>query len=106
MSPHMSPLVKPSDAAGLLQSAGFTLPTVDVDTIKVAYPHAITLMEHLYKMGEGAAANNRTFNVGRDVFLAAVSKYQEKYGVKEGNEEEYVTATYQVLLYIYFFLSQ
>ena len=35
MSPHFSPLVRPSDAAGLMQSAGFGIPTIDVDTITV-----------------------------------------------------------------------
>ena len=34
-SPHCSPFVQPSDVAGLLQMAGFTLPTVDIDTITV-----------------------------------------------------------------------
>lgn len=35
ISPHVSPYVLPSDVAGLLQSHNFSLPTVDVDTIKV-----------------------------------------------------------------------
>lgn len=33
--PHMSPLTRPSDAAALLQGAGFALPTIDIDTITV-----------------------------------------------------------------------
>lgn len=35
ISPHVSPYILPSDVAGLLQSHNFSLPTVDVDTIKV-----------------------------------------------------------------------
>ena len=35
ISPHSSPLALPSDVAGLVQAAGFALPTVDVDTIVV-----------------------------------------------------------------------
>lgn len=35
VSPHMSPLARPSDAAALLQGAGFSLPTVDVDNVTV-----------------------------------------------------------------------
>jgi hypothetical protein len=35
MTPHVSPLIQPSDCGSLLQAAGFTLPTVDVNTIKV-----------------------------------------------------------------------
>jgi NADH dehydrogenase [ubiquinone] 1 alpha subcomplex assembly factor 5 len=37
ISPHTSPFVQSSDMAGLLQSAGFALPTVDIDTITVKY---------------------------------------------------------------------
>lgn len=37
LSYHISPMIKPSDVAGLLQSAGFSLPTIDVDTIQVSF---------------------------------------------------------------------
>jgi NADH dehydrogenase [ubiquinone] 1 alpha subcomplex assembly factor 5 len=36
LAPHTSPMVEASDMAGLMQDAGFTLPTVDVDTITVS----------------------------------------------------------------------
>jgi len=35
ISPHVSPYALASDVAGLIQSVGFTLPTIDVDTITV-----------------------------------------------------------------------
>lgn len=35
LSPHASPLAKASDIAALMQSAGFSLPTVDIDTVTV-----------------------------------------------------------------------
>jgi NADH dehydrogenase [ubiquinone] 1 alpha subcomplex assembly factor 5 len=35
VGPHASPFALPSDVAGLMQNAGFTLPTIDVDTITV-----------------------------------------------------------------------
>lgn len=35
MGAHASPLALPSDVAGLMQAANFSLPTIDVDTIKV-----------------------------------------------------------------------
>jgi NADH dehydrogenase [ubiquinone] 1 alpha subcomplex assembly factor 5 len=47
LSPHTSPYVRPSDAAALLQGAGFALPTIDVDTIKVlllSFIHAIVYL--------------------------------------------------------------
>lgn len=36
ISPHASPMAKASDVAGLMQGAGFSLPTVDIDTITVS----------------------------------------------------------------------
>lgn len=45
ISPHMSPLVRPSDAAALLQGAGYALPTIDIDTVTVCYSlsHPLTI---------------------------------------------------------------
>ena len=37
LGPHASPMAKTSDIAGLMQAAGFALPTVDVDTITVRF---------------------------------------------------------------------
>jgi len=96
VSPHASPLVSPSDMAGLMQSAGFALPTIDVETVTVAYPDAFSLMEHLSLMGEGAAALNRQFHVGRDTFLAAAALYQELYALEDGS----VPATFQMVFVI------
>lgn len=96
ISPHVSPLITPSDMAGLMQGAGFALPTIDIETVTVAYPDALTLMEHLARMGEGSAALNRQFHVGRDTFLAAAALYQEIYGLEDGS----VPATFQTIYMI------
>ncbi len=96
ISPHASPLITPSDMAGLMQGAGFALPTIDVETDTVSYPDAFTLMEHLSLMGEGNAALNRQFHVGRDTLLAAAALYQEIYGLEDGS----VPATFQTIYVI------
>jgi NADH dehydrogenase [ubiquinone] 1 alpha subcomplex assembly factor 5 len=85
VSPHVSPLVTPSDMAGLMQGAGFALPTIDIETVTVSYPDAFTLMEHLSLMGEGAAALNRQLHVGRDTFMAAAALYQQLYALEDGS---------------------
>jgi len=95
-SPHASPLAQPRDVAGLMQGAGFSLPTIDVDTHTVSYPDAFSLMEHLGYMGENNATINRRYNVGRDTFLAAAALYQEKYGLEDGS----VPATFQIIYVI------
>ena len=43
---HASPFALPSDIAGLMQAAGFTLPTIDVDTVKVIVSVFIVAMDH------------------------------------------------------------
>lgn len=93
LSPHCSPLLRASDVASLVQAAGFAIPTVDVETVTISYPDAFTLMEHLYNMGEGQAALNRQYSVGRDTFLAAAALYQHMHAEDDGS----VLATFEVL---------
>lgn len=95
-SPHCSPLTRPSDVSSLMQRAGFTLPTVDIDTLTVSYPDAFSLMEHLDGMGERTAALSRQYNVGRETLLAMSSIYQALYGDGDGG----ILATFQVIYVI------
>ena len=82
VSPHVGPFVDMADVGGLLQRAGFTLPTIDVDTFQVSFPNAAILMEHLQRMGENSAGIQRKpTRTGRDTFLAATCIYDELYGV-------------------------
>lgn len=48
------------DVSNLLGRAGFTLLTVDIDEVKVAYPSMWELMEDLSDMGEGNAVIGRS----------------------------------------------
>jgi NADH dehydrogenase [ubiquinone] 1 alpha subcomplex assembly factor 5 len=96
ISPHCSPFTLPSDIAGLLQGAGFSLPTIDVETITIGYPNALTLMEHLDKMGEGNAALGRREGMHYDTFLATAAAYQHIYGMEDGT----VPATFQIIYMI------
>lgn len=75
VSPHVSPMVRVSDVGGLLQGAGFSLPTVDVDTIVAHYSDAFMVMDELHGMGEQNAAEGRRARVGRDTFVAAAAAY-------------------------------
>mmetsp|Transcript_62860 Transcript_62860/g.123490 ORF Transcript_62860/g.123490 Transcript_62860/m.123490 type:complete len:401 (-) Transcript_62860:72-1274(-) len=93
MSPHTSPMASPSEVGGLLSGAGFTLPTVDVDTMVCQYSDAFMVMDELQGMGESSASIGRrkwpstkpALNldqesaapraVSRDTFLAAAATY-------------------------------
>jgi NADH dehydrogenase [ubiquinone] 1 alpha subcomplex assembly factor 5 len=79
VSPHVGPFVELSDIGGLMQSAGFSLPTIDIDTVKVSYPDAAVLMEHLQRMGEANASLNRRNYTAKDTFLAATCIYDEMF---------------------------
>lgn len=85
---HVGPYVELSDVGSLMQNAGFALPTIDVDTVKISYPNAAVLMEHLQRMGEGNASLRRRDHTGKDIFLAAACIYDELYPVEAEDPNE------------------
>jgi len=93
VSPHVGPFVQLSDIGNLLQRAGFALPTLDVDTVKLAFPNAAVLMEHLQRMGENNACIKRRDRASLDVLLATACIYDEMFrcalvgGGTEGNDD-------------------
>lgn len=98
VSPHVGPFVDFADVGSLLTAAGFTLPTVDIDTIHFGYPDAAVLMEHLQRMGENNASMDKRDRIGLDMFLASAALYQQQYKVEDDPEdEESVKATVQVI---------
>jgi len=50
-SPHVHPRIEASALAGLLESAGFHMPVVDVDRVQVAYRSLEQLVDDLRRMG-------------------------------------------------------
>ncbi|XP_050663555.1 arginine-hydroxylase NDUFAF5, mitochondrial [Leptidea sinapis] len=96
--PHVSPFTRIQDVGGLLNAAGYTLQTVDVDSMSVWYPSAWHVMRDVRRSGEGNAAHNRPAMLARDVQFAAAALYDEMYG-KDFPEKESrgVPATYQII---------
>lgn len=92
VSPHMSPMVSVADAGGLLQAAGFALPAVDTEVIRITYPDAWTLWHHLRAMGDSNATLRR-LPTDRTALLSAAAVYREVYGDEEGN----IPASFQVV---------
>jgi NADH dehydrogenase [ubiquinone] 1 alpha subcomplex assembly factor 5 len=94
---HTSPLADVRDVGGLLQKAGFTLLTVDVDDIVVDYPDVFALMKDLQAMGESNAVISREKGpVQRDVLLAAEGIYRALHG----NEDGSLPATFRLIYMI------
>lgn len=79
VSPHVSPMAGVSDVGNLLAAAGFGIPTVDSDQIRVEYPTALRLAEHLQGMGDGNASLQRKLGGRRDTLLAMAAVYQTLY---------------------------
>ncbi|KAI0638589.1 S-adenosyl-L-methionine-dependent methyltransferase [Trametes polyzona] len=96
ISPHVSPMTDSRDMSNLLGRAGFTLLTVDVDEVKVAYPSMWELMEDLQDMGESNAVVGRRHYIHRDTLAAASAIYKELHG----NEDGTIPATFQVIYVI------
>mmetsp|Transcript_12712 Transcript_12712/g.12805 ORF Transcript_12712/g.12805 Transcript_12712/m.12805 type:complete len:159 (-) Transcript_12712:76-552(-) len=100
VSSHVGPFVDFSDVGSLLTTAGFTLPTVDIDTLSLGFPHAFVVMEHLQRMGEGNASLNRRKRVGVETFLSAACIHQEMYrGESDPEEEEECIETSLQIIY-------
>jgi len=80
----------------LLNRAGFTLTTVDVEEITINYPSIWELMADLRDMGETNAILGRRSMISRDVLLAADGIYRELYQKEEGS----VPATFQIIFMV------
>jgi len=96
ISPHISPMTDTRDVSNLLGRAGFTLLTVDIDEVKVAYPSIWELMDDLRDMGESNAVIGRRHVIHRDTLAAASAIYKELHG----NDDGTIPATFQVIFMI------
>lgn len=93
-SPRVSPFADARELGGLLQRAGFALPVVDVDTIRVTFADAFALMRDLRGMGEtNALAARRSAPTRRGTFMRTASLYRERFGDSDGR----IPATFQVV---------
>jgi len=94
LSPRVSPFADLSDAAGLLQRAGFALPVADSEAIEVEYESALALMRDLGAMGEANLVVERRRGFSRRAtLLRAAEIYAERFANPSGR----VAATFEVL---------
>lgn len=94
LSPRVSPFVELRDMGSLLQRAGFALPVVDADRIRVRYANALKLMAELRGMGEtNALIERRRTPLRRGTLIRAAEIYQQKFGLPDGR----VQATFEII---------
>ncbi|MCB1651025.1 MAG: methyltransferase domain-containing protein [Alphaproteobacteria bacterium] len=97
VSPRVLPFADKQQMGGLLQRAGFALPVVDSDIVRVSYEHMFKLMADLRGMGESNIASARSrLNPGRDFFAGAAQMYAETYGEGGGR----ITASFEIIFLI------
>ncbi|XP_074660535.1 arginine-hydroxylase NDUFAF5, mitochondrial-like [Tubulanus polymorphus] len=94
---HVSPFAECTDIGRLLNQAGFTLITLDLDALVVSYPSMIELLQDLKGMGENNCTLNRKTHLHRKTVKRAAEIYQEKFG-NEGKES--IPATFEVIHFI------
>ncbi|XP_026322615.1 arginine-hydroxylase NDUFAF5, mitochondrial [Hyposmocoma kahamanoa] len=101
MFSHISPFTRIRDIGGLLGAAGFSLQTVDVDSITVWYPDAWAVMRDVRALGENNAARNRPLRLNKDVQFAAAAIYDEMFGKEMPDRgARGVPATYQIINFL------
>ncbi|OQR77998.1 putative methyltransferase C20orf7 -like protein [Tropilaelaps mercedesae] len=93
---HVSPFVEPADLGGLLRAAGFSMLTLDSDSIVVGYPGMPELMADLKGMAENNCAWKRKTHLHRRTQLLAGQKYKQMYGDEKGT----IRATFHILSFI------
>ncbi|HEX3885342.1 MAG TPA: methyltransferase domain-containing protein [Stellaceae bacterium] len=93
VSPRVSPTAALSDAAALLQRAGFAMPVADSETITVTYPDMLALMRDLRGMGETNALAARRRLLRRSTLARAGAIYAERFAGPDGR----IPATFEVL---------
>lgn len=96
-SPRVYPMVDKQQMAGLMQRAGFALPVVDSEIIKVAYRDIYHLIQDIRGMGEQNALSDRLkAPTSSRVFFEADKYYKENFGDADGR----INATFEILFVI------
>lgn len=93
-SPRIAPFADVRELGGLLQRAGFALPVVDSDVVRVAYATPLDLMRDLKAMGGSNALHERRRRpTRRATLLRAADIYAERFSRADGRVE----ATFEIV---------
>lgn len=94
ISPRFSPAIDIKQLGGLLQRAGFDMPVIDKDVIKVNYSSPLKLLHDLRNMGESNIMNRRNKQyLGKNFWNQFKQNYIKTYGNSDGT----VQASYEIL---------
>lgn len=93
-SPRAAPFCDVRDAGGLLQRAGFALPVVDTDRLKVRYDNALALMKDLKAHGLSNILTERHRSLVTPRLMAMVCAH---YDQTFADPDDRVRATFQMI---------
>ncbi len=91
---RVAPFIALSDAAGLLQRAGFALPVSDVETHTVRYDNALALMRELKALG---ASNPLAERPGKPATRTLIAHASAAYQQLAGDPDGRVRATLEIV---------
>lgn len=95
-SPRVAPFADVRDLGSLLQRAGFALPVVDADVVRVTYANPLALMADVKAMGgSNALQERRRVPVSRSLLMRAAEIYATRFA--SGDGEGRVEATFEIL---------
>ncbi len=93
-SPRVAPFCDVRDAGGLLQRAGFALPVVDTDRLKVRYDNGLALMKDLKALGlSNSMTERRRSLVTPGLMAMACAHYDQNFE----DPDNRVRATFQMI---------
>ncbi|WP_026148030.1 methyltransferase domain-containing protein [Robiginitomaculum antarcticum] len=93
ITPRIAPFADYSQAANLLQRAGYALPVIDSDRVRVNYRSPMRLLSDLRDLGETNALTQRSRKPVSRAFIAALMSHYALLADKSGNHP----ATFEML---------
>lgn len=101
VAPRISPFVRLRDIGALMQSAGFSMLTLDTEELVIRYPSMFELMWDLKGMGENNVVLQRPLRLNKDTMFAAATLYDKLYGNQENDSSiQGIPATFQIMYMI------
>lgn len=92
---RIAPFADVRDLGALLQRAGFALPVVDLETLRVTFDHPLRLLRELRQMGQGNPLSERSRQpLDRATLARTVEIYTRRFGTPDGR----IPATFQFLM--------
>tara|TARA_B100001989_G_scaffold196212_1_gene144818 strand:+ start:201 stop:1094 length:894 start_codon:yes stop_codon:yes gene_type:complete len=96
VSPRIFPFADKMQIGSLLQRAGFALPVIDSDIIKVSYNSMFDLIKDIRGMGEGNIISKRNKSyAGKSLFLEAAKYYQENFPAPDNKNK--IEASFEII---------